>query len=221
MRATMMVGTSHTSAARRAAVSFWTNSLVGTSTCARGRRSKQAAARQHTVGWVGWGVQASTPNRARMPSDRHAGGEGSFRSAAARRVRCACTQARCQAPNAWHACSPHGQHPATTLVRACAHGRTHLAAHVSALLRRRELILEVHRSRSGLDHCLHQLKGVEVAAEAGLGVGDNGRKPVGVVPALGVLYLVHALRGRKAKGSREGAGDGGGGHCMVQVRHTY
>jgi hypothetical protein len=41
---------------------------------------------------------------------------------------------------------------------------------------------------------LHQLEGVERAAEAGLGVGDDRREPVVLALALGVLDLVGALQ---------------------------
>ena len=47
--------------------------------------------------------------------------------------------------------------------------------------------------RSGLDHLFHQLEGVERTAEAGLGVGNDGRKPVGaVLSAVEDLDLVGA-----------------------------
>ena len=54
----------------------------------------------------------------------------------------------------------------------------HLAPEVPALLLRRELVLEVHAGRARLDHRLHQLEGVERAAEAGLCIGDDRRDPV-------------------------------------------
>ena len=53
-----------------------------------------------------------------------------------------------------------------------------LAAQVAALLLRRELILEVHAGGASLDHRLHELEGIERAAEAGLGVGNHRREPV-------------------------------------------
>ncbi len=71
----------------------------------------------------------------------------------------------------------------------------HLAAHVAALLGRRELILEVNAGRPGLDHRLHQLEGVERTAEARLGVGDDGREPVDAVFLVHVLNLVGAHEG--------------------------
>src|ERR1700687_5362990 len=45
-----------------------------------------------------------------------------------------------------------------------------------------------------LDHGLHQLEGVEVAAEAGFGIGDERREPVDVsiIVAFGVVDLVGA-----------------------------
>ncbi len=51
----------------------------------------------------------------------------------------------------------------------------HLAAEVPALLLARELVLEVHARRAGLDHRAHQLERVQRAAEPGLGVGDDRR----------------------------------------------
>jgi hypothetical protein len=67
-----------------------------------------------------------------------------------------------------------------------------LAAHVPALFHRGELILEVDTRRAGVDHGLHQLEGVEHAAESGLGVGDDRRKEVDVVLAFHVLNLIGA-----------------------------
>ena len=55
-------------------------------------------------------------------------------------------------------------------------GNEHLAAHVAALLHRRQLILEVHACRARFDHRLHELVGVQHAAEARLGVRDDGRE---------------------------------------------
>ncbi len=66
----------------------------------------------------------------------------------------------------------------------------HLAAEVAALLLGRELILEVDPGGAGLDERLHQLERVERTAEAGLGVGDDRREPVGAVLALGGVDLV-------------------------------
>ncbi len=72
-------------------------------------------------------------------------------------------------------------------------GDEHLAAEVAALLLGRELVLEVHARRARLDHGLHELEGVERAAEARLGVGDDRRQPVAAVAApLGMLDLVGA-----------------------------
>ena len=53
----------------------------------------------------------------------------------------------------------------------------HLAAEMAALLLRRELVLEVDAGGARLDEGLHDLEGVERAAEAGLGVGDDRREP--------------------------------------------
>jgi hypothetical protein len=74
-------------------------------------------------------------------------------------------------------------------------GTEHLAAQVAALLLAGELVLEVHARGAGLDHGLHQLVGVERAAEAGLGVGHDRREPVALGRlALGVLDLIGALQ---------------------------
>ena len=53
----------------------------------------------------------------------------------------------------------------------------------------------MHAGGAGLDHRAHQLVRVEVAAKAGLGVGDDWRKPVHVGLAGAVLDLVGALEG--------------------------
>ena len=68
----------------------------------------------------------------------------------------------------------------------------HLAAEVAALLLGGELVLEVDAGGAGLDHRLHQLERVQRAAEAGLGVGDDRREPVGLVAALRRVDLVGA-----------------------------
>ena len=52
------------------------------------------------------------------------------------------------------------------------------AAEVAALLLRRELILEVDCSCAGFDEALHQLEGVERAAEAGFRIGDDRGEPL-------------------------------------------
>ena len=59
----------------------------------------------------------------------------------------------------------------------------HLAAHVAALLRGRELVLEVHAGGAGLDHRLHQLEGVQTppkpaSASATIGANQSGRLAV-------------------------------------------
>ena len=71
----------------------------------------------------------------------------------------------------------------------------HLAAEMTALLLGGELVLEVHGGRACLDERLHHLVGVERAAEAGLGVGDDRGEPVGRIVALGVGDLVGAQQG--------------------------
>ena len=78
----------------------------------------------------------------------------------------------------------------------CAGRDEHLPAEVTALLLRRELVLEVDACGAGLDHPLHQLERVEVAAEAGLGVGDDRHEPVARDLTLRLLDLVGALSAR-------------------------
>ena len=63
---------------------------------------------------------------------------------------------------------------------------------MAALLLARELVLEVNAGGARFDHRLHQLVGVERAAEAGLGVGHDRREPVALALALGVLDLIGA-----------------------------
>src|SRR5690606_2037937 len=70
----------------------------------------------------------------------------------------------------------------------------HLAAHVTALLGRRELVFEVHARSTGAYHVLHQLERVQVAAEAGLGVRHDGREPVDAVVAGERVDLVRAYQ---------------------------
>ena len=69
----------------------------------------------------------------------------------------------------------------------------HLAAQVSALLLGRQLVLPVHAGRARRDHRVHELVGVQRAAEPGLGVGDDRREPLaGTATGLGELDLVGA-----------------------------
>ena len=67
-----------------------------------------------------------------------------------------------------------------------------LAAQVAALLGRGQLIFEVHAGRARFDHGLHQLEGVQRAAKASLGVGDERNEPAHAVLAFGVMDLVGA-----------------------------
>ena len=52
-----------------------------------------------------------------------------------------------------------------------------LAAKVPALLRRGQLIFKVDAGRARFDHRLHQLEGIEGAAESSFGVGDERHEP--------------------------------------------
>ncbi len=66
---------------------------------------------------------------------------------------------------------------------------------MAALLLGCKLVFEVDARGPGLDHGFHQLEHIEGAAETGLGVGHDGREPVGVVFAFRVVNLVGALEG--------------------------
>jgi hypothetical protein len=70
----------------------------------------------------------------------------------------------------------------------------HLAAHVSALLLARQLVLEMNACCAGLDHALHQLERVQRPPEPSLGVRDDRREPVRPSAALGPRDLVGALQ---------------------------
>ena len=85
-------------------------------------------------------------------------------------------------------CEPRGIELLHRLLRR----HQHLSAHMAALLDRRQLIFEVHAGRARLDHRLHELEGVQHAAETRLRVGHDRREPVDVVLALGVVDLVGA-----------------------------
>jgi hypothetical protein len=87
-----------------------------------------------------------------------------------------------------------GQTRRDQLLHELARRHEHLAAQMTALLGARQLILEVHARRTRLDHAAHELVGVEVAAEAGLGIGHDGRHPVARGLALEVRDLVGALQ---------------------------
>ena len=77
-----------------------------------------------------------------------------------------------------HAHAVGGEPRGDQLVDGLARGHQHLAAHVAALLDRRQLVLEVDAGGAGVDHRLHQLEGVQHAAEAGFGVGHDRREEV-------------------------------------------
>ena len=71
----------------------------------------------------------------------------------------------------------------------------HLAAHVAALLFRRELVLEVDAGRARLDVGLHDLERIERSAEACFRVGHDRHEPVDLGATFGMLDLVGALEG--------------------------
>ena len=56
-----------------------------------------------------------------------------------------------------------------------------LAAHVPAFFDRRQLVLKMDASRSGGNHVLHELKGIEHATKTGFCIGNNGQEEIDVV----------------------------------------
>ncbi len=94
-----------------------------------------------------------------------------------------------------HAHDVGGQARGDQLVDRLARRHQHLAAHVAALLHAGELVLEMHARRAGLDHRLHQLEGIEDAAEARLGVGHDRLQEVDAVVPFGMVQLVGAQQG--------------------------
>jgi hypothetical protein len=71
----------------------------------------------------------------------------------------------------------------------------HLAAHVPALLHRGQLVLEMHAGGAGFDHRLHQLIGIQHAAETGFGIGHDRLQEIDGMVALGMVELVGAQQG--------------------------
>src|SRR6266850_5646616 len=68
------------------------------------------------------------------------------------------------------------------------------SAHVSAFLCRSKLILEVNSGGARFDHCLHQLKCIEVTAEASLRVCNDRSKPESIIAAFSLRDLVGPLK---------------------------
>src|SRR6267142_6988395 len=68
------------------------------------------------------------------------------------------------------------------------------SAHVSAFLCRSKLILEVNSGGARFDHCLHQLKCIEVTAKAGLRICNDRSKPESITPAFSLRDLVGSLK---------------------------
>src|SRR5258708_21157430 len=64
------------------------------------------------------------------------------------------------------------------------------AAHMAALLRRRQLIFEVYGGRSCFDHALHQFEGIEYASKSSFRVRHDRQHPVDRVRALTMGNLV-------------------------------
>ncbi len=71
----------------------------------------------------------------------------------------------------------------------------HFSAQVAALFLAGQLILEMHGRGARLDHPLHQLEGVQGAAETGLGIGHDRQEIILVAASLGVLNLVGPAKG--------------------------
>ena len=101
------------------------------------------------------------------------------------------------------ACDQHRRHIAHVrrqarrdqLVDRLLGGHENLAPHVTAFLGRRQLILEVNPGSARIDHLLHELEGVEHAAEARLRIGHDRLQPVdGVVP-FGMVDFIRAAQG--------------------------
>eukprot|EP01092_Planopodium_desertum_P013804 TRINITY_DN67867_c0_g8_i3.p1 TRINITY_DN67867_c0_g8~~TRINITY_DN67867_c0_g8_i3.p1 ORF type:complete len:672 (-),score=294.42 TRINITY_DN67867_c0_g8_i3:1748-3763(-) len=89
-----------------------------------------------------------------------------------------------------HAQHVGGQPRGVELLDRLAGRHQHLATHVPALLHRGQLVFEVHAGSTGFDHRLHQLEGVEHAAETGFGVGHDRLQEVDVILAFGMVQLV-------------------------------
>src|SRR5215208_4643333 len=66
-------------------------------------------------------------------------------------------------------------------------------AHVPTLLRRSELIFEVHGRGARFNHRLHQLIRIQTTAETWFRVGDDWRIPVDSISSFGVIDLIRAL----------------------------
>ena len=91
-----------------------------------------------------------------------------------------------------HAAHVRGEARGDQLGDELTRGDEHLAAQMAAFLHRRQLILEVHAGGAGGDHQLHQLIGVEHAAEPRLGIGDQRYVPVDGMVAVHVMDFVGA-----------------------------
>ncbi len=87
-----------------------------------------------------------------------------------------------------------GGEPGGDQVALMGRGRDqHLSAEMAAFLFGGELVLEMHAGRACLDIGLHDLEGVERAAEAGFGIGHDGQEPIPLGAAFRMLDLVGAL----------------------------
>jgi hypothetical protein len=70
---------------------------------------------------------------------------------------------------------------------------------MAAFFSRGELVLKVHASGPRFNHHFHEFVGVEVAAEAGFGIGHKGHQPIAggaLLRILRILDLVCPQKGR-------------------------
>ena len=71
-----------------------------------------------------------------------------------------------------------------------------LAAHMTTLFLRGQLVFKMDSGGAGLNHRLHQLKSVERPPKTGFGIGHNGGKPVrSALASIQNLDLIRALQG--------------------------
>ena len=96
-------------------------------------------------------------------------------------------------PSAEALARSRGQTSGNEFLNSFLRGYQNFAAHVPALLRRRELIFEVHCRSARFDHRLHQLISIQTTTETCFCVRDDRRIPIDSIPSFGVIDLVRAL----------------------------
>ena len=74
-------------------------------------------------------------------------------------------------------------------------GHQHLAAHVTALLHRGQLVFKMHPCGTGFDHRLHQFECIEHAAETGFGIGHDRLQIVDGIVTFGMAELIRTQQG--------------------------